>query len=70
LVAGITQLFRTIPTARRLGRDWHYVGIAGTVVLIILFLVTRIPNPITGGRKDITITAHLPTHNYQVEVGK
>jgi hypothetical protein len=50
LVAGMSQLFWTIPSVRRWGRNWHYIGLAGTVVLIILFLVTRIPTPITGGR--------------------
>lgn len=50
LVTGIAQLFWTIPTLRRWSRNWHYIGIAGTVVLIILFFITRVPNPITGGR--------------------
>jgi hypothetical protein len=28
---------------------WYYVGIGGTIVLIILFVITRMPgNPITG----------------------
>jgi hypothetical protein len=50
LVTGIAQLFWTIPTLRRWSRNWHYIGIAGTVMLIILFFITRVPNPITGGR--------------------
>ena len=50
LVVGIAQLFWTIPTMRRWSRNWHYIGIAGTIVLIILFFITRVPNPITGGR--------------------
>jgi hypothetical protein len=34
---------------RRWGLPWYYVGIGGTAVLIILFVITRIPdNPITG----------------------
>ena len=34
---------------RKWGRPWYYVGIAGTIVLIILFVITRMPdNPITG----------------------
>jgi hypothetical protein len=34
---------------RRWGRIWYYVGIGGTIVLIILFVITRMPgNPITG----------------------
>jgi hypothetical protein len=29
------------------GRIWYYIGIAGTIVLIILYFITRVPNPIT-----------------------
>jgi hypothetical protein len=34
---------------KRWGRIWYVVGIAGTVILIGLWVITRIPdNPITG----------------------
>ena len=49
IVSGIAQLFWVVPTIRRWGLPWYYVGIGGTIVLIILFAITRIPgNPITG----------------------
>jgi hypothetical protein len=32
------------------GRVWYYIGIAGTAILVILYAVTRLPNPLTGGR--------------------
>jgi hypothetical protein len=49
IVAGIAQLFWVVPMIRRWGRPWYYVGIGGTIVLIILFVITRLPNnPITG----------------------
>jgi len=35
---------------RRWGRPWYYVGMGGTVVLIIIWTITRFPNPITEGR--------------------
>jgi hypothetical protein len=48
-VAGIAQIFWVAPMIRRWGRPWYYVGIGGTIVLIILFAITRMPdNPITG----------------------
>jgi hypothetical protein len=50
LVSGILQLFWVIPMIRRWGRPWYYFGLGGTVVLIILWAVTRVPNPITHGR--------------------
>jgi hypothetical protein len=48
LVAGIAQLFWTIPMVRKWGNIWYYIGIAGTIVLIIMFFITRVPNPITS----------------------
>ncbi|SRR5215207_4387735 len=46
LVAGITQLFWAIPMLKRWGKIWYYIGIAGTIILII---ITRMPgNPIIG----------------------
>jgi hypothetical protein len=50
IVAGIAQIFWGLPMIRRWGKTWYYVGIAGTVILIILWTITRAPNPITEGR--------------------
>ncbi len=49
IISGVAQLFWVVPIIRRWGLLWYYVGIGGTIVLIILFVVTRMPgNPITG----------------------
>ena len=48
LVGGIAQLFWTIPMVRKWGRIWYYIGIAGTIVLIVMYFITRVPNPITN----------------------
>ncbi len=49
LISGIAQIFWVIPMLKRWGRTWYYIGIAGTIVLIIMWVMTRIPgNPITG----------------------
>jgi peptidoglycan/LPS O-acetylase OafA/YrhL len=49
IVAGMAQLFWVVPMIRRWGRPWYLIGIGGTIVLIILFAITRMPdNPITG----------------------
>jgi hypothetical protein len=48
LVGGIAQLFWVIPMVKKWGRMWYYVGIAGTIVLIIMYFITRVPNPITA----------------------
>jgi uncharacterized BrkB/YihY/UPF0761 family membrane protein len=36
-VAGIAQLFWVLPIIRRWGLPWYCLGIAGTIVLMILF---------------------------------
>jgi hypothetical protein len=49
IIAGITQIFWTLPIVRTWGRIWNYVGIGGTIILIIIWTITRYPdNPIIG----------------------
>lgn len=33
---------------RGYGRVWYGIGIGGTVILIIIWVITRVENPITG----------------------
>jgi hypothetical protein len=48
-VAGIAQIFWVAPIISRWGRSWYLVGIGGTIVLIVLYAISRMPgNPITG----------------------
>jgi hypothetical protein len=52
--SGIAQLFWVIPMIKRWGRIWYYVGIAGNIAFIILYVVTRFPgNPVNGRGGDI-----------------
>ena len=56
LVAGIVQVFWTLPIVRAWGRIWNYVGIGGTIILIIVWTITRYPdNPITG--RDLPVNS-------------
>jgi len=49
LGSGIAQLFWVIPMIRRWGRIWYYIGIAGNIAFIILYVITRLPgNPVNG----------------------
>ena len=49
IVAGIAQLFWALPMIKRWGRIWYFIGIAGTIILILMWAMTRVPgNPITG----------------------
>jgi hypothetical protein len=49
LVSGIAQIFWVIPMLKRWGKMWYFIGIGGTIIMIILWGITRTPgNPITG----------------------
>lgn len=49
LVGGIAQIFWVIPIIRQWGKIWYSIGVAGTAVFMLLWIITRIPeNPITG----------------------
>jgi len=50
LISGLLQLFWVIPMIRHWRRPWYYFGLGGTIVLVILWSITSIPNPITHGR--------------------
>jgi hypothetical protein len=57
LGSGIAQIFWILPMLKRWGKPWYYIGIAGNVGFIILYVITLFPdNPITrrGGSIDIT----------------
>ena len=56
LGSGIAQLFWVIPMIRRWGKVWYYIGIAGNIAFILLYLITRFPgNPINGRGWDADI---------------
>jgi hypothetical protein len=58
LVGGIAQIFWVLPMIKRWGKVWYAVGIAGTVILIGLWVITRIAdNPITGRGGPISESA-------------
>jgi len=39
IVSGLAQLFWVIPIIKRWNKLWYYIGIAGTTVLIIMWIV-------------------------------
>lgn len=65
LVAGIAQLFWSIPMTKRWGRKWYYIGICGTIALIALYATTKGPNPITTSGINIPIY-DIPTEIFQI----
>ena len=65
LVVGMGQLFWSIPTTKRWGRKWYYIGICGTIALIALYAATKGPNPITTSGINIPIY-DIPTEIFQI----
>jgi hypothetical protein len=58
IVAGAAQIFWVIPTVRHWGNSWYFIGIAGNVALIAIWMVSRTPgNPITEGGEAEAIGA-------------
>jgi hypothetical protein len=65
-VAGILQLFWVLPMIKRWGRIWYAIGVAGTVILIGIWVITRIPdNPITGRGGPVSELA-ITTEVFQI----
>src|ERR671926_1909731 len=56
IVSGLAQLFWVVPMIKRWGRIWYYLGIAGNIAFIILYVVTRFPgNPVNGREGDVDV---------------
>ena len=49
-VGGAAQLFWALPMAKRWGRPWYAVGICGTLVLMLIWVITRMPGNFITGR--------------------
>ena len=48
-IGGAAQVFWAVPMAKRWGRTWYSIGIAGTIAFLLIWVITRFPgNPITG----------------------
>ena len=66
LVGGIAQVFWIIPILRQWGKTWYSIGIAGTFVFVLIWVITRIPdNPITGKGGSISEEAII-IHLFQI----
>jgi hypothetical protein len=48
IVAGLAQIFWTLPMIKSWGLSWYYLGIFGTAALSLSLLFTRVPNGITS----------------------
>ncbi len=48
IISGGAQVFWTIPMFLGWNIRWYYLGLVGTMGLVILLAASRIPNPLTG----------------------
>lgn len=49
LIGGSSQIIWIIPTIKNFGKIWDYIGITGTIVFVLIYIIARLPNnPITG----------------------
>jgi len=48
IVGGILQIFWVLPMISHWGRPWYIVGVIGTAVFMAFWIISRVPNPITG----------------------
>src|SRR5437867_7801455 len=81
LIGGLAQVFWVLPTIRGWNKVWYYVGIGGTLTLILIWAITRVPgNPINGRggfdrrnsncNRSISSSFYCPEHNYLMERSK
>jgi hypothetical protein len=58
LIGGLAQVFWVVPTIRGWNKVWYYIGIGGTLTLLLIWVITRFPgNPINGRGGPIGETA-------------
>lgn len=50
VVGGATQIFWVIPMIKKWGAVWYSVGLGGTIIFILIWVITRIPENFITGR--------------------
>ena len=50
VVGGLTQIFWAVPMVRKWGPVWYSVGLGGTIIFILIWVITRIPENFITGR--------------------
>lgn len=50
VVGGAAQVFWVVPLIRKWGPVWYSVGLGGTIIFILIWVITRIPENFITGR--------------------
>lgn len=66
VVGGIAQIFWVIPLIRRWGPVWYSVGLGGTIVFIMIWVTTRMPDNFITGRGGRISDNGILTEAFQI----
>lgn len=66
VVGGSAQIFWVIPMIRKWGPIWYSVGLGGTIVFILIWVITRIPDNLITGRGGRVSDNGILTEIFQV----
>ena len=66
VVGGIAQIFWVIPMIRRWGPVWYSVGLGGTIVFIMIWVTTRMPDNFITGRGGRISDNGILTEAFQI----
>ena len=50
IVGGLAQVFWAVPLVRKWGPIWYSVGLGGTIIFILIWAITRVPDNFITGR--------------------
>ena len=50
IIGGLAQIFWVVPMVRKWGPVWYSVGLGGTIIFILIWVITRIPENFITGR--------------------
>ncbi len=66
VVGGIAQIFWVIPMIRKWGTVWYSIGLGGTIVFILIWVITRIPENFITGRGGRISDNGILTESFQI----
>lgn len=66
VVGGLAQIFWVIPMIRKWGPVWYSVGLGGTIIFILIWVITRIPENFITGRGGRISDNGILTEAFQI----
>jgi len=66
VVGGAAQIFWVIPMIRKWRPVWYSIGLGGTIIFIVIWAITRIPNNFITGRGGRVSDNGILTEVFQI----